>query len=258
MVFTTTAEIVRGCQKRSSPSSTSAWKRKRSAAARERANAGRSASHVSSATQTGAKSVVSNQSTQRVVLPYPAGAAMSVPFTPTAISSRALSRGRRTTSGRRRGTANFDVATPSMLRGLRSPPITWGIIGQQAMPLAHWSVCDGASSAHVTARNPRRPGNGQHVFHGQLDVDATRAGADVDPIQRACRLVEVDLEPSWLLQPEGGNAANLHAGQFFGLALFGHAELLFADASGQRLQVDLRLHLHHHKQRLPARIGLAQ
>src|SRR3990172_7956541 len=103
---------VRGCQKRGSPSWGSTFRRDRMAEARARANAGSSASQASSESQTEAKSEVWSQSTERVVLPYPAGAAMRMPLPPIAESMRALSRGRRTTSGRRRGTANFDIATP--------------------------------------------------------------------------------------------------------------------------------------------------
>src|SRR5437868_10044776 len=86
------------------------------------------------------------------------------------------------------------------------------------------------------------------IIDWQLDFDAAGGGAEVDLVERARGFVDEDVERRPLLEGERGDAADLHAGERFGLALTRHAQLLRADGSREKLQIELRVGTNHHDQ----------
>ena len=86
---------------------------------------------------------------------------------------------------------------------------------------ANWGKLEGG----VLPPDIRHAGFGEfdEIFDGQADVEAALAAGDVDLVEGLRAFVEQD-EEGFVGQGEGGDAAGLEAGQFFGFILGGQGD----------------------------------
>jgi hypothetical protein len=92
-------------------------------------------------------------------------------------------------------------------------------------------------------------GHAQQVGHGDVQVDAAFAAAEIDAIQVECAPVDEDAK-AFLQQGQRRNAADEQPGEAFGLTLGRHAQLLFVHARllAEHFQVEFAVARHDDQQ----------